>query len=74
MRPLELGGDAGLWGADDVQGDHQPWYFGSSVDLSALALPKPSAMDCCPPALPDDDDVPLLTLDLGGVWGRGLGG
>ena len=47
----------------------KPWYFGSSLDLATLSLPKPLPMDCSSNAASggdDDDDIPLLTLDLGG--------
>jgi hypothetical protein len=62
-----------LWDAEP-----QPWYFGGSLDLCCLGVSfKPSeealpmAMDCSapcpnPPACGDDDEIPLLTLDLGG--------
>lgn len=52
------------WDAADVSG--QPWYFGASLDLSVLG-PATLPMECGSSAACDeDDDIPLLTLDLGG--------
>lgn len=59
-----------LWDGD---AEPQPWYFGSGLDLTGLALPKSLPMGCSGGAATgcdDDDDVPLLTLDLGGEGGR----
>lgn len=52
------------WDAADVSG--QPWYFGGSLDLSVLG-PAALPMECgSSAACEEDDDIPLLTLDLGG--------
>lgn len=64
FKPMELEQDAS-WDAADVSG--QPWYFGASLDLSVLG-PATLPMECGSSAACDeDDDIPLLTLDLGAI-------
>ena len=66
-----------LWDAEP-----QPWYFGASLDLGCLGVSfkaseeaLPMAMDCGSEGAAagcgggDDDEIPLLTLDLGGGQG-----
>ena len=67
---------ASLWDSAEVG---QPWYLGGSCTLEMEALgPQQQegaavdvlAMDCssdCSLSACDDDDVPLLTLDLGSI-------
>lgn len=68
FKPMELDQEPGsLWDGD---AEPQPWYFGSGLDLTGLALPKSLPMGCSGGAATgcdDDDDVPLLTLDLGAI-------
>lgn len=54
------------WDAADASA--QPWYFGSSLDLGVLG-PATLPMECGSSAAceEEDDDIPLLTLDLGGA-------
>ncbi|KAL4427974.1 hypothetical protein ABPG75_002063 [Micractinium tetrahymenae] len=74
-NPMDLEQDAAqLWEG----GDSQPWYFGSGMDLGlsmplrsgAAASLAPLSMDssnatCC--CGEEDDEIPLLTLDLGAI-------
>ena len=73
FKPMELEQEVSpLWDAEAEAGP-QPWYFGSGLDLTVLALPKVAHMDCSSNAAAtvcadDDDEIPLLNLDLGGGW------
>jgi hypothetical protein len=62
--PLALPQDAS-WDAADAS--TQPWYFGGSLDLSVLGTAT-LPMECgSSAACEEDDDIPLLTLDLGAI-------
>ncbi|KAL4445414.1 hypothetical protein ABPG77_011239 [Micractinium sp. CCAP 211/92] len=75
-NPMDLEQDAAqLWEG----GDPQPWYFGGSMDLG-LSLPLRGVTGTSLASLPmdscnasgtccgvEDDEVPLLTLDLGAI-------
>lgn len=64
FKPMELEQDG--WDAADASA--QPWYFGSSLDLGVLG-PATLPMECGSSAAceEEDDDIPLLTLDLGAI-------
>ena len=68
--PLPTHPQDGAWDAStDLSA--QPWYFGASLDLGALG--QGVSMQCCSSGDDEDDDIPLLTLDLGGE-ARGAAG
>lgn len=63
---LEDQDGAALWDAEEAQAG-QPWYFGTGGDLSTLSLPTAVSLMDCSSGAGDDDEVPLLTLDLGAI-------
>lgn len=69
---LEDQDGAALWDAEEAQAG-QPWYFGTGGDLSTLSLPTAVSLMDCSSGAGDDDEVPLLTLDLGGEGWSGVG-